>query len=159
MLYLLWQTTYIFWLKPAGHLDIWLTESVAVSSVYLLQLFGYDAYGVKNQVFLNQIPAVWIGHACNGLSLMVLFLGFIGSSPGKIISKVSYGLIGVLLIYASNALRVMILAINYVKSPLTFDFNHKYTYAIAVYLIIFCMWMIWTNYFSGVKINQQATTV
>jgi hypothetical protein len=47
--------------------------------------------------------------------------------------------------------RVAVLAVNYHFSRHTFDFNHKYTYSFLVYSVIFGLWMLWVNRFSGLR--------
>jgi exosortase family protein XrtF len=151
-LFVIWQALYSFWLGPSAALDDWLTLQVALQSVDFLQLLGKNSYLQTeiNRLILEGQGAVYVTKACNGLSLGALFIGFIFSAPGRWWHKAVFILVGSLLIFYSNVLRVGLLAINYIKNPETFDFNHKYTYALAVYALVFLLWMIWVNRFTNV---------
>ncbi|WP_044206668.1 exosortase X [Flammeovirga sp. OC4] len=155
ILFCIWQVTYRFWIEPDGTLDQKLIEAVAQLSSFLLNLFFESSVVNKDTVTLNGMQAVFIGKGCNGLGIEMLFIGFILSAPGALRTKIIYGLFGFALIYLSNVIRVMLLAYNFIQSPETFDFNHKYTYAYAVYGIIFCLWMIWVEKYSGLKSKNE----
>jgi hypothetical protein len=51
-------------------------------------------------------------------------------------------------VYVINLIRIQLLILNFKYSTLSFDFNHKYTYTIVVYLCIFMLWLIWANHLS-----------
>ncbi len=127
-----------------------LTLNVAVVSGWVVSLFGYESIGLAyqkcvNLVVVGGVPLVRIESGCNGLVLMVLFAGFVIAYPGSIKHKLWYIPAGIFLIYWANILRVVVLVFNHLYSKSTFDFNHKYTYAIALYAIIFGLWMLWAN--------------
>jgi exosortase/archaeosortase family protein len=68
--------------------------------------------------------------------------------PGDWKVKTIYILIGSIVIYLINVLRILVLLFNMIYYKGSFDFNHKYTYTIAVYLCVFVLWMLWANHFS-----------
>ncbi|MCS7004895.1 MAG: exosortase/archaeosortase family protein [Cytophagales bacterium] len=159
-LYLLWNLTYYSFLKNSP-LDTWLSANVAQSSAVGLQLIGYDgtysftqgnAYvGIGNKI------AVIIGHPCNGLILYALFAGFILAYNGDWKLKLLVIPVGVFLIYFINIVRCMLLAIDYVYRKNSFELNHKFTYTIVVYAIIFTLWMLWANKLSDIRIRLNFT--
>lgn len=151
LLFVVWEVAYYLYIGPHTSLDGWLVRQVTGWGVSILDLFHGNASQDKNTVILDGIRAVWVGVACNGLEVQALFIGFIIAAQGKFLPKIIYMLIGVIIVFFSNALRVAVLALNYVKSPETFDFNHKYTYAIVVYAVVFALWMVWVEYYSKPK--------
>lgn len=154
-LFLLWELAYALFLGPHGGLDMALTNAVAEHSVDFARLIGHEAYATAdNQFVLDGRPAVHVFHPCNGLIIHVLFLGFLIAVPGDWRHKIWYGIVGVLLIHFVNVLRVYLLGINYLDSPETFDFNHKYTFALAVYAVVFGLWMVWINRFTDLNGKQ-----
>ncbi len=161
-LLVIWQIVYSMMLEPSGVIDLPLTYLVSEGATTALNWLGVDSYYESYQhklepalsgtiLYIDGVQSVGIGNACNGLEIMVLFIGFLLIFPGKANTKIWYLLFGLLLIYIANIIRVILLGINYIESPSTFDFNHKYTYKIAVYVIVFILWVIWVEKLSGVK--------
>ncbi|MBC7864741.1 MAG: archaeosortase/exosortase family protein, partial [Bacteroidia bacterium] len=98
---------------------------------------------------LSQFPGnyqgVWIGYACNALSLFVLFSFFIISFPGNWLKKLWFIPVGILLVHLLNILRVFALVLIAHHHYDFLSFNHTYTFTILVYAFIFGLWMWWVN--------------
>lgn len=150
IVFVIWQILYQGFVKPDGRVDDWLTEAVSESTVFGLILVGFDSYQKDNVIYINGEQSVMVGDACNGLELFALFAGFLIAFPGKFWSKVVYSGIGILVIAFANVIREMLLAINYNYFRASFELNHKYTYALAVYALVFVIWMHWLNRYSVV---------
>lgn len=155
-LFVAWQLLYGLWIKPDQRLDNWLSYGVGKGAAVLMQLFGQEAACNKLangsiMFYWNNQQAVFIGNACNGMEVMALFLGFILLISGSWKKKAWFLPLGMGIIFISNSIRVALLGVNYLSSPDTFDFNHKYTYLIAVYSIVFLLWMWWVEHFSGLR--------
>lgn len=143
-----WFLLYDFLLSDA---DNWLTHKVVYASVFMLKLIGYNATPKDFMIQIDNEDVVFVYHACNGMVLMALFVGFIIAFPGPITKKLLYIPIGILLINLLNILRVTALALNAHYFSHTVDFNHKYTFTVIVYAAIFGLWMIWVKRFSGIS--------
>lgn len=167
VLFIAWQVVYSLLLEPKGTLDYPLTQLVSEGSASTLRVFGVPSScepiphhsGEKMQglyLLINGVKSVGIGNTCNGLEVMALFIGFILIVPGKWSHKFLYLFIGLGLIYGANIIRVILLGYNYMDNPQTFDFNHKYTYKIAVYAVVFSLWVIWVEKLSGIKWQKEA---
>lgn len=127
------------------------------SSVALLNVVGTEAtmlieksvtperIHLINLIAINGVPRVHIEDGCNGLTLIVLFAGFILAYPGKWQLKLWFIPLGMLLIYGINTVRMVALALNHYHNQSSFEFNHKYTFLIIVYAFIFGLWMLWIN--------------
>ncbi len=161
LLYVTWELLYYNWLVPYSSLDENMTRNLARLSAALLEVWGYTAvvsnfyhpqgvFGHCN-VIVDGIPGILIANPCNGLSLIVLFAGFIIAYPGNWKQKAVYILAGSLLVYGINLIRIQVLIFNFLYSQQSFDFNHKYTYTILVYLCIFMLWLNWANRFANHK--------
>lgn len=156
LLYLGWHLVWYEWIEPDGRVNHYLTYNTASISALVLNLFSDSKFAISpfseenTYLFRDSVPLVLIEHGCNGLILMVLFAGFILAFPGPWKTKLWYIPLGVLGIYVINSLRVIALAVNHLYSRSSFEFNHKYTFLILVYGVIFCFWMIWVNRFSGI---------
>jgi exosortase family protein XrtF len=149
-IYTAWYLAYQFWLQPDGRLDQFLTEHVGQGGAWLMQVLGYEkAFLYKNFLYVGQKCLVAIGHACNGLTLYMLFASFILAAPGSWKAKLIYLPAGFAAIYVINLVRVCLLAINALLSQATLQFNHHYTFVFLVYGFIFLLWVFWINRFSG----------
>jgi exosortase family protein XrtF len=158
-LYLLWNILYYGWAEN-GIVDIWLSANVAQLATLLLNLIGYNAtYSFSTMgagVALDGNDALGIGHPCNGLVLYVLFTGFIVAYAGNWKLKAVIIPIGVALLYFINIIRCALLVINYNYHNQYFELNHKFTYTIIVYGIVFVFWMIWANRLSKITLGKHA---
>jgi len=101
-----------------------------------------------NVLFNNKIPVLRIAYICNGLILYVIFLIFMVSFPGPLKHKAWFIPLGLIIIYLSNLLRVVALVIIQIYAPDYLVFNHKYTFTMVIYGVIFLLWIIWVKMIS-----------
>lgn len=162
ILYLGWHFLWYQWIEPDGRVNHYLTYNTAWISKLALNAFSSHEFSLtpfekqNTYLFKDGVPVVLIEHGCNGLILMVLFAAFVLAFPGPWRKKLWYIPAGILAIYLINSLRVIGLAVNYMISQSSFEFNHKYTFTILVYGAIFYFWMIWVNRFSGINVKKAA---
>jgi exosortase family protein XrtF len=131
-----WLAIYHLLLKPLRFPD---------STVYLLNLLGLNSMSKGQWVYINNKFTVGVADQCNGLELMVLFVGFLLAINGSIKSKLKYILGGSLLIYVLNVFRCAGLAyMNHINAPLI-DFAHHYAFKLAIYAVIFLMWYLYSK--------------
>ncbi|WP_017729785.1 exosortase X [Nafulsella turpanensis] len=148
-LLLLWIFGYELWLKGEGTVDNWLTSLAAAHSSVVFSWMDIPivnqltSYGEAMVVAGN--PLLYIAHSCNGLVLYAMFAGFIllfGKQWGKKLAFIGGGL---LLIYAMNIARIVLLCLIQLHYPNWLDISHKYIFTILIYAAIFLMWMKWVN--------------
>ncbi|MEJ8800551.1 exosortase X [Pontibacter sp. H249] len=153
-----WFILYDLWLSG---FDDWLTSKVVYLSVGFLNLIGYNAEARNIMIQIDGKDTVYVYHACNGMVLMALFVGFIIAFPGPPLKKLLFIPAGLFVINLLNVIRVAALAVNAHYSNHTLDFNHKYTFTIIVYAAIFGLWMLWVKKYSnlGKHVNTQAVPV
>ncbi len=163
--YLGWVILFHGFIKPEGSVNNFLTLTVANGTGVVSEVFGYDAYVISERkedspehlyatVYMDNEPAVKIADPCNGLELIALFVGFIVCFPGGVRPKILFSIFGALVLFSINILRELALALNYMYFRSSFDFNHKYTYAIAVYAMVFIIWRYWLNNYSAIGKKQ-----
>ena len=146
--FLVWLILYYGFILPDGRLNTILTNSVIAGTSVGLTIFGYNAHGEGNLIYINEEPVVLVADACNGLELFALYVGFLLCFPGKPKYKLIFIPIGISLIYVINVAREVVLALNYKFFQESFDFNHKYTYVFIVYIFVFVIWRFWLNHYS-----------
>lgn len=141
-----WYLLYELWLLPDGRLDEWLSLNIIGISAGILEAFGYDIFTVNRIIGIMDYPGIEIVDGCNGISAMGLFLGFIVAYPGDWKNRLSFSIIGILVIYLVNIARVVTLVVTQASWPQFFEFTHDYSTTAIFYIVIFILWMIWVNF-------------
>ena len=98
---------------------------------------------------------VWIGEPCNGIKVFGLFTIFIITFKGKVLDKLWFVPIGILILHCINVIRVAILTYISATNPYILDFNHNITFQLIVYVSMLGLWYWWIIQFS--KINEAKT--
>ena len=84
-----------------------------------------------------------IARQCNGLELIVLYLGFIICLPSSAKRMLIYSIVGIVVIYILNIIRAALLAVMYAESHSMTDFAHHYVFKIAIYAVVFYGWVLY----------------
>jgi exosortase family protein XrtF len=152
--YLIWSMLYNQWIGPDRRVDFWLSKIEAKEVQWILHLMGYPTelvmeYNYKHLFYYEGKKMVGVAHACNGLVLFPLFSFFILLTNGVWKRKFIYIVMGCILIYHVNILRITALFFVKLHNPAALEFNHKYTFTILVYGFIFYLWHLWVKRFSG----------
>ena len=143
ILIIVWELLYNFVLRPSGIPDDQLTRIVQVGAMKLLSLFYTNIGEDENVIILNGSRAVSIARQCNGLELIVLYLGFIFCLPSNPKRMILFGIIGVLVIYILNIIRTALLAAMYEINHSMTDFAHHYVFKIIIYAVVFLGWVLY----------------
>jgi exosortase family protein XrtF len=150
-LYLVWYFLYENWLIKVGWADGLIIDNLVYLNEKTLSLLGYTTFVYGHTVGIDGSHGVYIGTPCNGIDLMALFAGFILIFNGNWKNKLWYIPLGLLIIHLLNLIRVLALTIMAKLAPEYLDFNHKYTFTIMLYGIVFLGWMLWVKYFAVKK--------
>lgn len=151
---------YEFIIKKHTFIDQGFIRIIINSSDILLKLFGYETFKVLDDrefqvIGIDGSNGVWIGAACNAMTLFFLFSVFVLAYPGHQKSKIWFVPLGILSIHILNILRVSALALIAFYKPSLLDFNHTYTFTFLVYGYIFLLWIIWSNKFATVPDHEE----
>jgi exosortase family protein XrtF len=140
------------WTTP---LHQWLTEVTTVASTAVLRWWEPTAtYSMQNSICyisLGSSTVLHINSPCNGLTIILLYIGFLVAYPGRWLTKVVFMVLGSVVVYVLNIGRVVALTLNYAYAKNSFDFNHKYTFVFIVYAAVFLLWVTWVNNYSIVS--------
>ena len=143
--YVLWYGLYDLWLLPDGRLDAWLSEHVASWTIGLLRTVGQDAVGRNgNEVWVGETGIQLIA-ACNGLSVLSLFVGFVLAFPGLWTRRAWFIPLGVVVIVVVNVIRCAILLMLLTRSDAAFDVGHGAGGLLLFYVVVFVLWMLWAR--------------
>ena len=157
-LFIIWKLSYHFYVKPSRILDRPLTTFTAKGTVKILNLFSenkftYQSYIPDNKnelswyyLFLDNKKVIGIADACNGLELLLLYVGFILCYPTSTNKRMLYFLFwGSITIFIINILRCCVMAEVNLHSNVFFDFAHHYLFRLIIYGVIFFFWVKYTN--------------
>jgi len=156
-LFLLWFFLFEYWINDYTNLNRFLIENLIDISGAILEFLGFTLIAeppsnvVIRTIGIDGTTGVWVGDPCNGLEIMAIFSIFMIAIPGPWKHKAWYIPIGIIVIHLLNAIRVSILAWVVTIDYAYLDFNHDYTFKIAVYSIVFLLWVYWVRKFVSKK--------
>lgn len=162
--FVIWKVVYIGFLLFDRILDRPLTNHIGASTAWFLNhctpLSGFTSKVVSvksllegqlqvseaSQVQMNGENVLYIADPCNGLELIVLYVGFIVCFPSSLRKKILYIILGILVIDVANILRCggLVFLKRYYDYDL-FQFAHHYGFKITLYGIIFMMWTLFAK--------------
>ncbi len=126
-----------------------ITENVAKQSEKLITFFGYDAETLQHpkelsfKLFVEKKYVARVIEGCNSISVIILFLAFIIAFSGKTITTILFGVIGSVLIYYINIVRIAILSIGLYKYPKQESLLHDLIFPAIIYGFVVVLWLIW----------------
>lgn len=142
--FIVWYIAYDMLIGPDGRLDYWVSINVVESSAAIARLFA-DVFVQERVVGLIGQPGIMLVDGCNGIAAMGLFFGFLLGYPGRVLPKLIYGFIGVILLYLVNIARIVALVFTQKHFPEIFAFTHDYSTTFLFYLVIFGLWVVWSE--------------
>lgn len=160
VVYLILYLTYEFVVKKYSNLDQAFIRIIINWTDALLHLFGYKTFKVLGDTEFQSVgidgsQGVWVGAACNAVTLFFLFAVFVLAYPGHQKSKIWFVPLGIFTIHIINIIRVAALALISFYKPEWLDFNHTYTFTFLVYGYIFSLWILWVNKYSVLPQNEK----
>lgn len=107
-------------------------------------------------VYLFDRSIVRIVEGCNGISVIILFVSFIIAFSGSLKNTLFFIFGGSLMIYILNVLRIAFLTVLLYYFPGYTHLLHGVLFPLIIYGVVFVLWVIWVNKFSGyVKKNTS----
>ena len=137
------------------------THLVAKQSEVLLKEIGYNGQVIPHpnepsmKLIINNKYLARVIEGCNGISIIILFTSFIIAFSGKLKTTVLYVLVGSVLIYVVNLLRIVILSIGLYHYPWRREALHTVIFPGIIYGLVFLLWMLWVNRFSNLKKKNE----
>lgn len=132
--------------------DFFAARYVAVSSWILENWFNYDLMYNKRNILPKGNAGIYVGNHCIGISAKFIFIAVILSLKGRWFDKLWFISLGILTILSINTIRIVLLTMQHAEGKfMLFDLNHRYTFVLIVYAIIFGLIMIWEKYFAHKK--------
>ncbi|WP_375239582.1 exosortase family protein XrtF [Aurantibacter sp.] len=132
---------------------------VGRQTVSLLNSLGYtaailpDGFHPVLNLSLQGRDIAFIAEGCNGISIIILFVSFIVAFADKLKTTFLYILVGSVLIYVANLIRIVIIAIAIYKYPAHQETLHGVVFPGLIYSMVFVLWMFWVRRFNKSKID------
>ena len=163
LFFVLWNVIYIGFLSDSKILDYPLTTHVGEASTEILNRFSsmsgfkdvrserttiYEGEYItqeSSEIYHNGKSILHIADACNGLELLVLYIGFIVCMPSRFWRKVKYIVLGVIFLDFINITRCIGLIYLREYYELYFNFAHHYLFKITIYGVTFLLWMLFAR--------------
>ena len=101
------------------------------------------------RIYINNVAIVRIVEGCNAMSVMILFAAFIVAFSGKFLQTSLYILFGIFLIHLLNVLRIALLTMGLIYFRAYEHLMHDIVFPLFIYGVVFSLWVIWVNKFSG----------
>lgn len=127
---------------------------VGEQTVNLLNLLGYkaalsvDVYHPILYLSMFGENIAYIAEGCNGISVIILFISFIVAFADTFKTTFLYILVGSILIYIANLIRIVIILIAIYKYPEHQDVLHGVIFPGLIYSMVFVLWMFWVKRFN-----------
>jgi exosortase family protein XrtF len=131
------------------------TQMVANEAGHILSFFDYNVILKPHvaessvRILINNVAIVRIIEGCNAVSVMILFAAFIVAFSGKFLQTSFYILIGIFIIHILNVLRIALLTIGLIHFKTYEHLMHDIVFPLFIYGVVFGLWIIWVNKFSG----------
>ena len=130
-----------------GRVDLWLSEHIVALGGTMLTAMGFEVFAEGRLIGLARLEHAGIIDGCNGIEVIGLFVGFVVAYPGRNLNRVLFLCPSVFFVlYLTNIIRILVLAITQVHAPGNFDITHDYSTTAIFYLVVFGYVGGWVNY-------------
>lgn len=161
----IWKVLYNIFLQPKRIPDEWLTNFITNLLAKFLNFF-YSFNNVfswkpdpaaQSAVILENGEIVFnINDLCNGLELIMIYVGLIILIPNNLKRKLIFIFTGSFILMMANVLRCFSLYWIFINDRSSFEFNHHYTFTFLMYLLIIGGWIWFSKNTNLVKQNLES---
>ena len=140
---------YLNYLPSEDYYPDYITHHVAIQSYEVIKLLGYNTYFIKDpntSCILIGIDNAYISRViegCNSISVIILFLSFILAFWKGAKATLVYILIGSIIIYFFNVIRISLITLGIHLYPEYRDLLHDIFFPLFIYGIVFLLWIYW----------------
>ena len=128
-----------------------ITKTVSDHSKWVSEKLGYVIKTYQNideltiAFLVNDVYVARIIEGCTSVSIMILFLAFIIAFSGSIKNTIWFGIVGLLLIYATNIFRIVFMSIATYHYPQLSGALHDIVFPGIIYGMVFILWIVWVK--------------
>ena len=142
---------YLSWSEGGSYPPDFITNLVAKQSSAVINSFNYDAEVMPNpseptmKLVVNGKFLARIIEGCNSVSIIILFVSFVMAFAEVWKKTILFLFSGMVLIYADNIIRIVILAMALYEFPEQKDLLHGVVFPGLIYGMVFLLWILWVR--------------
>lgn len=131
-----------------------ITKVVAEQSEWVLNVFNYKTKLIQSkdelsmQMHIEDIYVSRVIEGCNAISIIILFVSFIVAFSTTFKRTILFIVVGSLLIYSSNVIRIALISAAIYEYPGYTTFLHDFLFPALIYGLVFLLWFLWVFKFS-----------
>ncbi|MFT5753487.1 MAG: exosortase family protein XrtF [Flavobacterium sp.] len=131
-----------------------ITKMVSDHTAYFMRFFNEDYHVVPNEsesstkVIYKGKYVARIIEGCNAISVIILFAAFIFAFASNWVKTFLYIIVGSVLVYVLNVIRIGLLVWAIYYYPQYQEFLHGIIFPLFIYGVVFILWIIWVTKFS-----------
>lgn len=145
---------YLDWSDGSIHYPDYFTNLVGKQSQQVLIALDYptvlephpDEPSLKMIIRNKYVARILEG--CNSISIIILFIAFVIAFADGFKKTALFMLGGSVLIYCANVFRIVVLCAGLYHYPWRREFLHDVFFPLAIYGMVFLLWMVWINHFA-----------
>ncbi len=132
-----------------------ISEKVAHQTVGVINFFGGEAsthhhdFEPSMKIFFKEKYSARIIEGCNAISVIILFAAFIFAFSNGLKKTSLFIIVGSLLIYILNIIRIALLTYALYYYPKHEELLHGTIFPLFIYGVVFLLWILWVTKFSG----------
>ncbi len=132
-----------------------ITRLVAEQTNSFLHIFNQNSRIEPNdadpsvKMIFNDVFVARIIEGCNSISVIILFAAFIFAFATHWKTTLLYIIIGSIVIYILNIVRIALLTYAIGRFPHYQELLHTTIFPLFIYGVVFLLWVIWVKRFSG----------
>ena len=139
--FLSWNIIYSFLLLDSS-IDSWMISYAVNCSSILLDVFNIQTEVIFNEISVIGEKSVLINSGCNILKVFGFYISFIFGYPSSLRKKVTYTIIGFILLFLMNIFRISIFVLVTAHVPEFWYLVHKYSTFAIFYPVIIVLWLL-----------------
>ena len=137
--YIIWEFAYQFYFIDQN-LDNYLIANAVRGSKKILSYFQYEVLSHFNLISIKNFRSVLITSECGILQTLGFYIAFLFGYPIKINIKTLFIIIGAILLYLFNILRISILTLTIAYYENYWEIVHKMDSYVIFYPLILFLW-------------------
>ena len=143
--FIVWRLLYYFVFEPTHIPDQQLIDIVIIGTKAVLSLVYSSIGEIGDVIIINGRQTLQVAKDCNGLELIIVYLGFLDCWPTNAKRFWKYALIGPVVITALNILRCSALGVMFYNQHHLADFAHHYVFKLIIYAVTFWLWVMYSK--------------
>ncbi|WP_113654026.1 exosortase Y [Pedobacter namyangjuensis] len=135
----------------------WVRSALIIPATWIIKLFGFYAIHNEMDVMVVDGPYLRVNYSCIGLGVMSFLTAFVLAFPAKIKAKVQLFIVGTIMIYVLNVLRIAGLGVllgHFKSQRNNFTYHHE-IFNIIVYICIFALLYFWIKRNTETAVPKQ----